>query len=522
MAAAAIMFQGTGSDVGKSLIVAGLARAFTRRQLRVRPFKPQNMSNNAAVTADGGEIGRAQALQARACGVAPSVHMNPVLLKPQTDIGAQVVVQGRMQGTAKAAEYHALKPRLMPKVLESYEQLGAEADLILVEGAGSPAEINLRAGDIANMGFARAAQVPVVLIGDVDRGGVIASLVGTVALLEPEERALLRGFLVNKFRGDLRLFDGARKIIVERTGLADLGVVPWFPDAVRLPAEDAMALSSTQNKYCHPRESGDPGEAGRVATLGPRFRGDDKVGVGMIKIVVPHLSRIANFDDLDPLRAESDVIVEIVPSGKPLPGDADLVILPGSKSTVGDLAFLRAQGWDIDLQAHHRRGGFVLGLCGGFQMLGRSLDDSQGIEGPAGRVAGLALLDINTEMTGDKTLAEVTGRHAASGTAVRGYEMHIGRSTGPSLARPFLSLKNGTSDRPEGAVSADGRVAGSYLHGLFAADEFRHVYLSSIRARATTGVAYESEVERALDALADHLAAHVALDRILEIAHGAR
>jgi adenosylcobyric acid synthase len=393
--------------------------------------------------------------------------------------------------------------------------------LILVEGAGSPAEINLRAGDIANMGFARAAQVPVVLIGDIDRGGVLASLVGTVALLEPEERALLKGFLVNKFRGDLRLFDGGRKIISERTGLADLGVVPWFPDAVRLPAEDAMALSSIQNN-CHPRESGDAGEAGRAATLGPGFRGDDNNSAKKIKIAVPQYSRIANFDDLDPLRAEPDVIVEIVPPGKPLPGDADLVILPGSKSTVGDLAFLREQGWDIDLQAHHRRGGFVLGLCGGFQMLGRSLDDPQGIEGPAGRVAGLALLDIDTEMTGDKTLAEVAGRHAASGTAVRGYEMHIGRSSGPSLTRPFLSLKNGGGDRSEGAVSADGRVAGSYLHGLFAADDFRHAYLSSIRARAVTGLAYESEVENTLDALADHLAAHVALDRILEIAHGAR
>jgi len=506
MAAAAIMFQGTGSDVGKSLIVAGLARAFTRRQLRVRPFKPQNMSNNAAVTSDGGEIGRAQALQARACGVAPSVHMNPVLLKPQTDIGAQVVVQGRMQGTAKAAEYHALKPKLMPRVLESYERLGAEADLILVEGAGSPAEINLRDGDIANMGFARAAQVPVVLIGDIDRGGVLASLVGTVALLEQEECALLKGFLVNKFRGDLALFDSGRKIIGERTGLADLGVVPWFADAIRLPAEDAMALTSP-------------------FYLGGASEGVDNLQNGratQIKIAVPHLSRIANFDDLDPLRAEPDVIVEIVPPGRPLPGDADLIILPGSKSTVGDLAFLREQGWDIDLLAHHRRGGFVLGLCGGYQMLGRSLDDPRGIEGPAGRVAGLALLDIDTEMTGDKTLAEVAGRHAASGAAVRGYEMHIGRSTGPSLARPFLSLKNGSGDRSEGAISADGRVAGSYLHGLFAGDEFRHAYLSSIRERATTGVAYESEVERTLDALADHLTAHVALDRILEIAHGAR
>ena len=498
MATAAIMFQGTGSDVGKSLIVAGLARAFTRRQLRVRPFKPQNMSNNAAVTADGGEIGRAQALQARACGVAPSVHMNPVLLKPQTDIGAQVVVQGRMQGTAKAAEYHALKPQLMPKVLESYERLSAGADLVLVEGAGSPAEINLRNGDIANMGFARTALVPVALVGDIDRGGVIASLVGTVTLLEPAERALLKGFLVNKFRGDLALFDNGRKIIADRTGLSDLGVVPWFADAARLPAEDAMSLSSTYDGRSCASESGRP-----------------------IKIAVPQLSRIANFDDLDPLRAEPDVTLEIVPPGRPLPGDADLVILPGSKSTIGDLASLREQGWDIDIQAHHRRGGFILGLCGGYQMLGRSLDDPQGIEGPAGSVPGLALLDIETEMTGDKTLAEVTGEHPATSTTVRGYEMHIGRSSGAGLARPFLSLRNGAGSRPEGAVSPDGRVAGCYLHGLFAGDAFRHAYLSSIKTRAHSGLAYEAEVERTLDSLADHLAAHLALDRILEIAHGA-
>jgi adenosylcobyric acid synthase len=503
MAAPAVMVQGTGSDVGKSLIVAGLARAYTRRGLRVRPFKPQNMSNNAAVTADGGEIGRAQALQARACGVAPSVHMNPVLLKPQTDIGAQVVVQGRMQGTAKAAEYHALRPKLLPRVLESYGRLAAEADLVLAEGAGSPAEINLRAGDIANMGFALAARVPVILVGDIDRGGVIAGLVGTAALLDAPDRALLKGFIVNKFRGDIRMFDGGRRIIAERTRLVDLGTVSWFADAARLPAEDAMALAS-------PPGSAERGE-GTPADVQAR----------PIKVAVPQLSRIANFDDLDPLRAERDVRVEMVPPGRALPGDADLVILPGSKSTIGDLAFLRAQGWDIDLLAHRRRGGFVLGLCGGYQMLGRSLSDPQGIEGPAGRVEGLALLEIDTEMTGDKTLSEVAGEHAATGTAVRGYEMHIGRTTGEGLARPFLSLRNGADPRPDGAVSADGRVAGCYAHGLFAGDAFRHAYLSSIRARAESGVAYESEVERTLDALADHLAAQVDLDRILEIARAA-
>jgi adenosylcobyric acid synthase len=303
--AAAVMFQGTGSDVGKSLIVAGLARAYTRRGLRVRPFKPQNMSNNAAVTGDGGEIGRAQALQARACGTQPSVHMNPVLLKPQSEVGVQVVVQGRILGNAQAADYHRLKPELLPRVLESYALMGAAADLVLVEGAGSPAEINLRAGDIANMGFAAAARLPVLLIGDIDRGGVIASLVGTHALLEPAERALLKGFIVNKFRGDLRLFDEGLTIISDRTGWPSLGIVPYFDAARRLPAEDAVALSSYESN-----------------------------AAAAIRIVVPMLPRIANFDDLDPLRLEPDVAVDLVAPGRPLPAAADLVLLPGSKSTI--------------------------------------------------------------------------------------------------------------------------------------------------------------------------------------------
>lgn len=338
------MFMGTGSDVGKSMIVAGLCRAFTNRGLRVRPFKPQNMSNNAAVTADGGEIGRAQALQARACRVAPVPDMNPVLLKPQTDIGAQVVVQGRVVGAMRAREYQTRKGELMPAVLESFHRLGRDADLILVEGAGSASEVNLRAGDIANMGFAEAADLPVVLIGDIERGGVIAGIVGTCAVLPPAERARLKAFLINKFRGDTSLFDDGLRIIHEHTGLTSLGVVPWFAEADRLPPEDALALSSRRSAE------------GRA-----------------IRIAVPQLSRIANFDDLDPLRAEPDVTVEMIPSGQPLPGDADLVILPGTKATIPDLEFLRAQGWHIDLAAHVRRGGHVLGICGGFQMLGRRL-----------------------------------------------------------------------------------------------------------------------------------------------------
>jgi adenosylcobyric acid synthase len=479
------MFQGTGSDVGKSLMVAGLCRAYTRRGMKVRPFKPQNMSNNAAVTAEGGEIGRAQALQARACKVAASVHMNPVLLKPQSEIGAQIVVQGKVWGQCKARDYRALKPQLLPSVLDSFAKLSTEADLVLVEGAGSPAEINLRDGDIANMGFAEAADVPVLLVGDIDRGGVIASIVGTMKLLPAEEAARIKGYLINKFRGDPTLFVDGLTAIKRATGLDSLGVVPWFERAHLLPAEDAVALN------------------------GYRARSE-----GEIRIAVARLPRIANFDDLDPLRAEPDVRVELVEPGQPLPADADLVLLPGSKSTIGDLAALRAAGWDIDLKAHVRRGGKVLGLCGGYQMLGARLDDPDGTEGPAGAVAGLGLLAVDTVLAGDKALIEVTGTERASGRRVRGYEMHIGRTTGADCARPMLDLEG----RPDGAISADGRVMGTYVHGLFADDGFRHDFLNRLKVRAESGVAYESQVEQVLDQLADHLERHADTKRILELA----
>jgi len=489
MAARALMFQGTGSDVGKSLVVAGLARAFTLRGLKVRPFKPQNMSNNAAVTADGGEIGRAQALQARAARTPPTVHMNPVLLKPQSEIGAQIVVQGRVYGSAKAAAYQHIKPDLLPAVLESYRELRSAADLVLVEGAGSAAEINLRANDIANMGFAEAADIPVVLIGDIDRGGVIASLIGTKHVIDAQDAARICGFIVNKFRGDPALFAQAMTRIAQATGWTALGLVPFFPDARLLPAEDALALE--QKRPAKPQTQ--------------------------IRIAVPILPHIANFDDLDPLEAEPAVdLVRLLPGTAittAIPGDVDLVILPGSKATIADLAALRAAGFDIDIAAHRRRGGLVLGLCGGYQMLGRTVADLHGIEGPPGQIDGLGLLDVETVISADKRLEPIRGA-TDGGVPFRGYEMHMGITVGADCARPFARRDDGALD---GAVSADGRVFGTYIHGLFADDHQRAAWLARLSA-GTTGVAYDDLVEQTLDRLAAHLAAHLDLDRLLKLA----
>ncbi|MTJ79531.1 MAG: cobyric acid synthase [Telmatospirillum sp.] len=485
------MLQGTGSDVGKSLVVAGLCRLARRRGLSVAPFKPQNMSNNAAVTPDGGEIGRAQALQARAAGLAPNRHMNPVLLKPQSETGAQVVVQGRVEGVARAGDYQALKPALLPRVLDSFRILGEGRDLLVVEGAGSVAEVNLRSRDIANMGFAEAADVPVILVGDIDRGGVIAALVGSHALLPEAERRRIRGWIINKFRGDVALFDPAVQTIRDRTGWPSLGILPWFVEAALLPAEDAASLG--------------PGS-------GTAGKGDRP-----IRVAVPCLSRIANFDDLDPLSAEPDVEVTFIAPGRPLPRDADLILLPGSKATIADLTFLRQQGWDIDLAAHVRQGGHVLGLCAGYQMLGTRVADPDGIEGPPGAVAGLGLLDIATVMAGEKTLRQTTGKALCAnggGETVRGYEMHMGVTDGPDRSRPVLEIDG----RPDGAISADGRVMGCYLHGLFAEDGFRRAFLAGLRPGRTGTLAYEATVDRVLDRLADHLEHHLDVDAILRIA----
>lgn len=480
----ALMLLGTGSNVGKSLLVAGLCRLFADRGLKVRPFKPQNMSNNAAATAEG-EIGRAQALQARAARIAAHVDMNPVLLKPESERGSQIILQGRVAGHLSSGDF-SRRGDFLPKVLESFERLSDGADLILVEGAGSPAETNLRARDIANLGFARAAGVPAVLVGDIDRGGVIASLVGTHAVLDAEDRAMIRGFAINRFRGDVDLFTPALDTITRATGWPSLGVVPWFADAARLPAEDGLDLM----RGLPARE-------------------------GALKIAVPVLPGIANFDDLDPLKLEPGVELAFIGPGTPLPGDAALVILPGSKTTLRDLARLREEGWDIDILAHHRRGGHVFGLCGGYQMLGKVVRDPLGLEGPAGAAPGLGLLDIETELTPDKTVREVAATHRASGAAGRAYEIHLGISAGPDRARAPFSVDG----RPEGAGSPDGRVVGTYLHGILTSDPLRRAWLEKLAGKPlAAGEAYEPAVEAALDRLAAHLDRHLDTDALLELA----
>ena len=487
MTARALMVQGTGSSVGKSLIVAGLCRAFARRGLRVAPFKPQNMSNNAAVTADGGEIGRAQALQARAAGIAPSVHMNPVLLKPQSETGAQIVLRGAVVGAAPARAWQTKKREFLPAILESFATLGAARDLIVVEGAGSPAEVNLRENDIANMGFARAARVPVALIGDIDRGGVIASMIGTKTVLAAEDAALIKGFIINRMRGDASLFAAGMDFIAARTGWAPLGLVPYFPAARHLPAEDAADLA-------------------RDPILGAKSG-------GRLRITVPILPHIANFDDLDPLFAEPEITLTLAARAAPLP-EAEVILLPGSKATRADLAALRAEGWDIDLLAHHRRGGAVIGICGGFQMLGEEIADPDGIEGVAGTSPGLGLLAFRTVLGHRKRLAAVAGTCLLDHSPVSGYEMHLGESFGPALAHPLHRLADGAA---EGAVAPDGRVFGTYLHGMFADDAARAGWLARFGA-ASRLPSFDRLIETTLDALADHLARHIDLETLLSLA----
>ena len=483
----AVMLQGTGSDVGKSVLVAGICRAFANRGLKVLPFKPQNMSNNAAVTADGGEIGRAQALQAIACRVEPHTDMNPVLLKPQADRTSQLIVHGKVRGTLGAGNFREARGALLGEVLESYARLRAASDIVVIEGAGSPAEINLRAGDIANMGFARAAEVPVVLVGDIDRGGVIAAIVGTRTVIDREDAAMIRGFIINKFRGDPALFTDGYAQIEMLSNWRGFGVVPWLTATARLPSEDAVILERRR----------EDGAAARV-------------------IACPILPRISNFDDLDPLKLEPGVELRMIPPGQPIPAEAVLVVLAGSKATIADLAALRAEGWDTDIRAHHRRGGAVLGLCGGYQMLGKRLSDPHGIEGPAGQVEGLALLDVETVLTSKKALRHVTG--TALGARFDGYEMHMGETRGPDTARPMAIFDDGRAD---GAISADGNVMGSYVHGLLSDPAQRTALLARVGIRGS-GRDYHASVDAALDEIAAALEHHLDIDGLLALSEAAR
>lgn len=474
------MIQGTTSDAGKSTLVAGLGRALYRRGLRVAPFKPQNMALNSAVTCDGGEIGRAQAVQARACGLQPHTDMNPVLLKPNSDTGAQVIIHGRALTEMDARAYHDYKQIAMAAVLDSYQRLREQYDVVLVEGAGSPAEINLRDRDIANMGFAEAVDCPVVLIADIDRGGVFAHLVGTLALLSQSEQHRTRGFVINRFRGDLGLLQPGLDWLTDYTRKPVYGVLPYLHD-LHIEAEDAINTASQPSS------------------------------IDALKVVVPVFSRISNHTDFDALRLHPQVDLQFAGPGQPLPA-ADLVILPGSKSVRSDLQFMRNQGWDQALQKHLRYGGKVIGICGGFQMLGQAIHDPNGIESAAGSSAGLGLLDFETTLAPEKQLHNVHGHLLLDQAAVSGYEIHAGVSSGRALEQPAVILDN----RHDGAMSSDGQVLGTYLHGLFDHSDARDALLRWAGLEQAQSFDYQARLEADLDRLADTLEASLDLDALLD------
>ena len=518
MTARTLMVQGATSDAGKSALVTGLCRLLARRGVRVAPFKPQNMALNSAVTVDGGEIGRAQAVQAQACGLAPHTDMNPVLLKPNTDVGAQVIIHGHAVGNMDARDYHAYKRVAWRAVLESYERLVSRHEAIIVEGAGSPAEINLRDRDIANMGFAEAADCPVILIADIDHGGVFAHLTGTLALLSDSERARVAGFVINRFRGDITLLQSGLDWLEAHTGKPVLGVLPYL-HGLHLEAEDSIPLTpfppGRTQESCAPVRRRDCPPDSRDCSASPPARGE-----GRLRVIVPVLPRISNHTDFDPLRLHPQIDFHFAGPAEPIP-PADLIILPGSKSVRADLAWLRTHGWDSAIRRHLRYGGKLIGLCGGFQMLGRFIHDPHGIEGDAGSSAGLALLEIETTLERGKQLRNVSGCLALDGSEVTGYEIHAGVTEGPALARPVAHL----ATHRDGALSDDDLILGTYVHGLFESAAACDALLAWAGLRAPQTPDYRQQREAGIERLANAVETYLdvgALLRLLGIATARR
>lgn len=474
-----LMVQGTTSDAGKSVLVAGICRLLSRHGVSVAPFKPQNMALNSAVTVDGGEIGRAQAVQARACGLEPHTDMNPVLIKPSSDTQAQIIIQGQVHSSMNACDYHDYKNHARSAVLESYERLTAQYDVIVVEGAGSPAEINLRDRDIANMGFAEAVDCPVIIVADIDRGGVFAHLVGTLDLLSESEQARVCGFVINRFRGDIALLQSGLDWLEERTGKPVLAVLPYLTNFY-LDAEDAI-----DNKQAHSGEQ------------------------EILKVVVPVYPRISNHTDFDALRAHPQVDLELLRPGQAMPA-ADLIILPGSKNVRRDLAYLREYGWDQAIQRHLRYGGKLMGICGGYQMLGDVIHDPQGIEDTPGSIEGLQLLRLSTEFQTKKHLQQVEGYLSLENAYFKGYEIHCGISQGEALQQPLLSFQHDGSN--EGVVSADQQIIGSYVHGLFDQPSACNALLKWAGLDSGTAIDLDQQREQQLNRLADCLQQHLSAD----------
>ncbi|WP_313059607.1 cobyric acid synthase [Pseudomonas rhodesiae] len=472
-----LMVQGTTSDAGKSTLVTALCRWLIRQGVAVAPFKPQNMALNSAVTAEGGEIGRAQAVQAQAARLAPHTDMNPVLLKPNSDTGSQVIIHGRAVTSMNAVAYHDYKAIAMQAVLASHARLSAAYPVVMVEGAGSPAEINLRANDIANMGFAEAVDCPVLLIADINRGGVFAHLVGTLELLSPSEQARVKGFIINRFRGDIALLQPGLDWLEARTGKRVVGVLPYVMD-LHLEAEDGI----------------DRRQIDKAAQV--------------LKVVVPVLPRISNHTDFDPLRLHPQVDLQFIGLGQAIPA-ADLIILPGSKSVRSDLAYLRANGWDSAVARHLRYGGKVLGICGGLQMLGEQVHDPLGLEGPSGSSDGLGLLAFSTTLEEEKQLRNVRGRLLLEDVEVSGYEIHAGVTSGQALASPAVRLDDG---RHDGARSADGQILGTYLHGLFETPAACSALLRWAGLADVQEVDYHALRERDIERLADLVEQHLDTD----------